>query len=95
MNRTLQNKVTVSDPTRIVTHTRYGIWDYFEELDPDAGQTNVLSSAYTGFRETFKSLPYVIRAMKDVLAIPGCKSRVAIYAISQFAGGMIPAISIW
>ena len=36
MALTRTKQVVVSDPSRIVTLKQYGIWDYYEEVDPDA-----------------------------------------------------------
>ena len=89
------NRVVVSDPSRIVTHSRFGIWDYYEELDPDEDRISILKQTLHGVRELLDSTPYLFRAVKDVLAIPGCHTQVALYGVSACAGALIPAISIW
>ncbi|TBU55005.1 HlyB/MsbA family ABC transporter [Dichomitus squalens] len=39
--------------------------------------------------------PYVVRMFKDVLSIPGCKSRLVIYGATELGLALVPAASIW
>ena len=84
----------VADPPRVVKHIQYGVWDYYEEKDPDAEQVSLL-----GFFKTagtaVESFPYIVRAIKDVFAMPGCKLHMIMYTMAELSGAVIPALSIW
>ncbi|PIL30024.1 ATP-binding cassette transporter [Ganoderma sinense ZZ0214-1] len=82
---------------RIVTHRRMGIWDWYEEKDPDASAVSLLSPS--GWSESCchlgRSFQYVVRAVKDVLGIPGCKTQFAVYLATGFGAALLPAATIW
>ena len=80
---------------RIVHHYRYGVWDMYEELNPDARKLNLRATVRQRAKELSDSAPYLLRAVKDVLAIPGCKRLVALYGVSKFASAFMPALSVW
>ena len=71
-----------------------GIWDYYEEYDPDASR-----AALFGYRKSvemaIESLPYAARAIKEVIALPGCIVQMAIYTGAELGLSVIPAVSIW
>ena len=79
---------------RVVKHTRLGIWDHYEEKDPD-GRRLAVGDSFQAARETLAVLPYALRAVQDILAIPECKLQVAVFTASEFADAIIPAISVW
>ena len=83
-----------SDPSRIVTHTQYGVWDYYEERDPDAGHA-FFSSLGSRAKSVIEPLPYLVRAVKDIIATPGCKIYIGLYTIAEMGGAILPAITIW
>ena len=95
MALTRTKQVVVSDPSRIVTLKQYGIWDYYEEVDPDAENVTMFSRAYHGAREAVNSFPYVLRAANDILAIPGCKLQMTLYMFFELTGALVPAVSTW
>ncbi|KAH9941850.1 HlyB/MsbA family ABC transporter [Epithele typhae] len=76
------------DPSRVVTHTKYGIWDYYQEEHPDAGRITYGTDVQEG-------IPYITRAVRDVFVIPGCKLQVCIYAAAELAASLVPALSVW
>ena len=88
------NAVTPEDPLRVVKHTQQGIWDYYEEYDPDASR-----AALSGYRKSIEmameSLPYAARAIKEVIALPGCIVQMVIYTGAELALSVVPAVSIW
>ena len=86
--------IPTSDPTRIVTRTLRGIWDYYEEKHPDSGQFSRFG-AFQGVCEVAESLPYVVRALRDIVSIPGCRAQVGVYIVSELAAAVVPALSIW
>ena len=86
--------VPASDPTRVVTRTPRGIWDYYEEKHPDRGRFPRFS-AFHGARDVVESLPYVVRALRDIVSIPGCRMQVGVYMVSELAAAVVPALSIW
>ena len=79
---------------RIVTHSRIGIWDWYEEKDPDGALISPLEwrKRYSDIAESFQ---YVVRAVKDLLRIPGCKVQFTIYMVTGLGVALIPAATIW
>ena len=88
------DQINSPDNERVVKHTRLGIWDHYEEKDPDAGRL-AIGDSFRAARETLAILPYALRAVQDILAIPECKLQVAVFTASEFADAIIPAISVW
>ena len=82
------------DSARTVTRTQLGIWDYYEEKDPDAGRVAVWD-AFKDARDIYGSLPFLLRASKDLLAIPGCAFQIAEYAVCELTSAFVPALSVW
>ncbi|KAI0757787.1 HlyB/MsbA family ABC transporter [Daedaleopsis nitida] len=81
-------------PGRIVRHHRVGVWDVYMEDDPDGGRIAFGSALAKKVSELTECAPYLVRMIRDVLDIPGCKLQVAIYAISDLVSGVIPAVSL-
>ena len=80
---------------RIVTHQRIGVWDYYEEKDPDGGRLPSISSWKQKVSDVVESLPYAIRMIKDILNIPGIRGHLLIYVAVQLGSSVVPAASIW
>ena len=80
---------------RIVTHKRIGVWDYYEEQDPDGRRLPSISSWVKKCSDVVESLPYAIRMIKDILDIPGIRGPLLIYVAAQLGSSVIPAASIW
>lgn len=81
-------------PGRVVEHTRFGIWDSYEEKDPD-GRVPLLLAVVKQYSELRQCTPYVGRMIKDVMGIPGCKAGLGVYAVTEQLIGLIPALSLW
>ncbi|KAM5536356.1 hypothetical protein V8D89_009954 [Ganoderma adspersum] len=94
-----EKKVSHSDDNpyagRIVTHQRFGVWDWYEERDPDGVQLISPSSWGQSYSDLAGSFQYVARAVKDLLSIPGCKVQFAIYLTTGLGAALIPAATIW
>ena len=94
-----ENKVSSSDDNpyagRIVTHQRFGVWDWYEERDPDGVQLISPSSWGRSYSDLAGSFQYVARAVKDLLSIPGCKVQFTIYVVTGLGAALIPAATIW
>ena len=82
-------------PGRVVTHTKIGIWDWYEEHDPDNGRSNLSSAIGKRWSELVECTPYLVRLMRDVLKIPGCTLHSGIYALAHLSQGLVPALSLW
>ncbi|RPD56236.1 HlyB/MsbA family ABC transporter [Lentinus tigrinus ALCF2SS1-7] len=81
-------------PGRVVTHERAGIWDHYEERDPD-GRVPLFLGIAKQYSQLRQSSPYVVRLIKDVLSIPGCKPRLCEYVVTEHLIGLVPALSLW
>ena len=80
---------------RIVTHTRMGVWDFYEEQNPDSGTALSFGHWRKKLTNMFGSYPYLWRMLVDVLHIPGCKSKFALFFTTELVSALIPAASIW
>ena len=89
-----KKEVVISDPQHVVKHGRFGIWDYYEETGPGAERITI-RDIFAGARETLASFPYLHRAVKTILEIPGCKTQVAVYSTASFVAAVVPVISVW
>ena len=80
---------------RVVTYRRIGVWDWYEEKDPDG----VFAILPLGWGQKCSNLAgsfrYVVRAVKDLLSIPGCRVQFAIYVVTGLGVALIPAATIW
>ena len=94
-----ENKVSPGDDNpyagRIVKHQRFGVWDWYEERDPDGVQLISPSSWGQSYYALSGSFHHVVRAVKDLLSIPGCKAQFAIYLATGLGAALIPAAAIW
>lgn len=81
--------------SRNVKHTRYGIWDMYEEDNPDAGKVTMLARLKEKWEDVTDGLPEVVLALKDALTIPGCKLYISTFAAAELVASFIPAVSIW
>ncbi|TFK85027.1 HlyB/MsbA family ABC transporter [Polyporus arcularius HHB13444] len=81
-------------PGRVVKHEKFGIWDYYEEKDPD-GRVSLLLTVAKQYSELRQCAPYVARMIKDVMGMPGCKARLGVYAVTEHLIALIPALSLW
>ena len=81
------------DKGRIIKHTRYGVWDEYVEVDPDAGKIPLTAALVKKYESMVRSLPYLGRMVEGVLGIPGCKTQAILYVGASFA--VIPAATLW
>ncbi|KAM5537530.1 hypothetical protein V8D89_008857 [Ganoderma adspersum] len=82
-----------SDHTR-VKHTKIGVWDLYEEIDPARAHVPGASYAERAF-EAYQCLPYLARMIRDVLAIRSCWFLLAAYALAEGGQALLPAASLW
>ncbi|KAL7285975.1 hypothetical protein ACG7TL_001090 [Trametes sanguinea] len=81
------------DPHR-VKHTRIGVWDLYEEINPDL--ENIPGSTWLEkVLEAYACLPYLVRMLKDILSIRSCWVLLLSYLTADFLNSLLPAASIW
>ena len=94
-----KNQVSHNDDNpytgRVITHQRIGVWDWYEERDPDAVYLSLPLGWSQRYSDLAGSFQYVVRAIKDLLRIPGCKVQFAIYMVTGLGVALIPAATIW
>ncbi|KAI0353204.1 P-loop containing nucleoside triphosphate hydrolase protein [Trametes cingulata] len=96
-NRPVSDRKGVFDPndsTR-VKHTRLGVWDVYEEKPEPKALSIPGASIIEKHAEVLKSLPYVLRMIKDVTSIPACKLLLPIYFALELAKASMPAVALW
>ena len=80
--------------TRRVKHTRVGVWDLYEEINPDL-QHIPGSSWLEKTAEAYACLPYLLRMIQDVLSIRSCWMYLGAYAAVVVLNALLPAASLW
>ncbi|KAI0638773.1 P-loop containing nucleoside triphosphate hydrolase protein [Trametes polyzona] len=89
-----EKKTFKPDDARCVKHTRYGVWDLYEEI-----QTPFLlfpgAAMLEQFAEVFKCLPYVRRMLKDVFALPYCAILLVAFFAAEVGKAFLPALALW
>ena len=80
---------------RVVTHKRIGVWDFYEEMEPDGSRLPSISNWTKKFSDIVESFPYLMRMAKDILSIPDIQGPLLLYLATQVGGAVIPATSIW
>lgn len=93
--RTVTDKKGVFDPedTQKVKHTKIGVWDLYEEQQPNVVVPG--TGRLQKYAESVQGLPFFWRMIKDVLAIPSCLSLFVVYALVYVASSLVPALSLW
>ncbi|KAI0770932.1 P-loop containing nucleoside triphosphate hydrolase protein [Trametes elegans] len=80
--------------THRVKHTRIGVWDLYQEENPDF--ENVPGSVWLQrASEAYACLPYLMRMLRDVLSIRSCWVLLVSYFVAQFLHSLLPAASLW
>ena len=77
-----------------VKHTKLGIWDLYEEKEPELANIPG-SSRLERFLALKQNLPYLWMMLRDIGSIRSCWMLLVYYGILIFIGSLIPAVSIW
>ena len=80
--------------TRRVKHTRWGVWDLYEEINPDL-QHIPGSSWIEKTLEAYACLPYLARMIRDILSIRSCLVLICSFGVAEMLLSLIPAASLW
>ncbi|KII86507.1 hypothetical protein PLICRDRAFT_44105 [Plicaturopsis crispa FD-325 SS-3] len=82
------------DDRKNVRHTKIGVWDLYEEINPELAQIPGSSRLET-YMELLQGLPYVWRMLKDIGGIKDCWTLLGIYLLLEVAISLIPAVILW
>ncbi|KAJ7724996.1 P-loop containing nucleoside triphosphate hydrolase protein [Mycena maculata] len=88
----------VFDPedTQKVRHTKIGIWDLYETIEPKLKLVPwTLRSKLETYHEMKGSFPFVLRMFREIGSIRGCWWLLGGYLIIAVVLAMIPAIELW
>jgi len=77
-----------------VKHTHIGVWDLYEEIQPELSQIPG-SARFETYFEMMNSLPYVWRMIKDIGTIRACWSLLVFYLVVELVAALVPAVSLW
>lgn len=77
-----------------VKHTRLGVWDLYEQIDPGISRLPGVSEVARRL-EVLNDLPYVWRMVKDVASIKSCRLYFLIYFIVELLSSLLPAVTLW
>jgi len=77
-----------------VKHTRLGVWDLYEQVDPGIIRLPGISEVARRL-EVLNDLPYVWRMFKDVASIKSCWLLFLIYCIIELLSSLLPAVTLW
>ncbi|KAJ7924347.1 P-loop containing nucleoside triphosphate hydrolase protein [Mycena leptocephala] len=84
------------EDTQKVKHTRIGIWDLYEEIEPKLKLVpGSLRSQLETFHEMKGSFPFVLRMFKEIGSIRACWWLLAGYLIISLILALIPAVELW
>lgn len=94
--RTATNRKGKFDPNDElnVKHTRVGVWDLYEEIDPKLRRVPG-SSRFRDYLEMIDNIPYVWTMIKDIMSIRSCWFLMGFYLFIEFTAALIPAVSVW
>lgn len=81
------------DATR-VKHTRMGVWDLYEEKQPELDRVPGLSRLEK-FLSLKQTLPYIWRMVKDISGIRGCGLLLLSYLVIELLMALVPAAVLW
>lgn len=81
------------DQPENVRHTRLGVWDLYEEINPIDNIPG--SSRLESLLEAFNTYPFVWRMLKDIVSIRRCWNLMALYLVTQILAALVPAVSLW
>ncbi|OSD05596.1 P-loop containing nucleoside triphosphate hydrolase protein [Trametes coccinea BRFM310] len=94
--RTTTNEKGTFDPndTSRVKHTRYGVWDVYED---HSSRVSTMPGSWTleKYAEMINCLPYIWRMLKDILAIPACTFLFITFCVTQAGVALVPALALW
>ena len=77
-----------------VKHTRLGVWDLYEQVDPGTIRLPGVSEVVRRL-EVLNDLPYVWRMLKDVASIKSCWLYFLIYCTVELLSSLLPAVTLW
>lgn len=77
-----------------VKHTRLGVWDLYEQVDPGVIRLPWVSQVARRL-EVLNDLPYVWRMVKDVASIKSCWFYFIIYCTVELLSSLLPAVTLW
>jgi len=83
------------DDARHVKHSRIGVWDIYEEKEPNFARIPGSSERLQAYYEMTSSLPYVWRMIKDISTINDCFALIALYILVEIIASLIPAVALW
>ncbi|KAJ6569472.1 P-loop containing nucleoside triphosphate hydrolase protein [Mycena capillaripes] len=84
------------EDTRKVKHTRMGIWDLYEEIEPKLNLVpGSLRSQLETYHEMKGSFPFVLRMFKEIGSIRACWWLLAGYLTIALILALIPAVELW
>ncbi|EJF56118.1 P-loop containing nucleoside triphosphate hydrolase protein [Dichomitus squalens LYAD-421 SS1] len=82
-----------NDTTR-VKHTRIGVWDLYEQINPALAHVPGSSYAEKAFA-AYECLPYLLRMIHDILSIRSCWWLLTAYTLAEVGQALLPAASLW
>jgi len=77
-----------------VKHTRLGVWDLYEQVDPGVIRLPWVSQVARRL-EVLNDLPYVWRMVKDVASVKSCWLYFLIYCTVELLSSLLPAVTLW
>ncbi|KAJ7037377.1 P-loop containing nucleoside triphosphate hydrolase protein [Mycena alexandri] len=79
-----------------VKHTRMGIWDLYEEIEPKLKLVpRSIRLRLETYHEMKGSFPYVLRMFKEIGSIKACWWLLSGYLIVALVLALIPAVELW
>ncbi|KAF7306320.1 ABC transporter related protein [Mycena indigotica] len=84
------------DDATQVRHTKIGVWDLYEQIEPKARFVpSSLLPTLESYNSMRGSMPYVWQMLKEIASIPSCLWLLTCYLLITFILAFIPAIELW
>lgn len=77
-----------------VKHTKVGVWDLYEEKEPELARIPG-SSRLERLLTMKQSLPYLWQMLKDIGSIRSCWWLLVSYMVLVVVSAMVPALALW
>jgi len=84
--------------TADILYTKLGVWDLYQELNPDSDSFSLpswLTTVPELHDDLVRSLPYLRRMVKDIIGIMQCQIQLVSYVAMRLLLSLLPAVELW
>ena len=78
-----------------IRHTKLGIWDLYEQLDPNFSSPRWFTAIPELYDELVRSWPYLLRMVKDIFGVRSCRASLFSFIAIRLLLSLLPAVELW